>query len=202
MLRNARLMFLLLAVSFVIAGCGTPQSPEQEAAAQLHARTIYLREGDTLKISFPSSPNLDTTQQIRRDGKITLPLVGDVDAAGMTHDELQQKLADLYFPQISSREVLVSLQASTFPVFVTGCVIHPGKISSDHPMSALDAVMEAGGFDYEKADLRNVKVTRQGKDKTQSYTLNLKAALDGKDSKPFYLEPEDIVFVPERFSWF
>jgi protein involved in polysaccharide export with SLBB domain len=69
-------------------------------------------------------------------------------------------------------------------------------------MTALEAIMEAGGFDYEKANLRNVRVIRLENGVSKNYTLNLKTALNGEEDKPFYLEPSDIVFVPEKFSWF
>jgi len=135
---------MLLLATFAFAGCQTDQfndTSKQSVSAQTHTEKIVLREGDVLKISFPSSANLDTTQQIRRDGKISLPLVGEVDAAGMSPDELQDNLVKLYAPQISSKEVIVALESSSFPVFVTGCVIHPGKVLSDHPITALEAVM-------------------------------------------------------------
>ncbi|MGA9451868.1 MAG: polysaccharide biosynthesis/export family protein, partial [Verrucomicrobiia bacterium] len=186
----------------VAAGCQThaPQAGVVKEQTSTPPAVIVLREGDLLKISFPGSPTLDTTQQIRRDGKITLPLVGEVQAAGTTTEALQQDLVKLYAPQLSSKEVLVTLTSSSFPVFVTGSVIRPGKIVSDHPITALDAIMEAGGVDYTKANLKAVRVLRHNGDRVENYTLNLKLILEGKDSKPFYLQPSDIVFVPERLT--
>lgn len=161
-----------------------------------------LREGDILKITFPGSPTLNTVQQIRTDGKITLPLIGEVDAAGLTTAELQAKLMKLYAPQLSTKAISVEVQSSAFPVYVTGAVLHPGKISTDHPITALEAIMEAGGFDYTTADLKDVTVLRQEGNQTKHYTLNLKRVMDGKESKPFYLKPADIIYVPQRFNWF
>jgi polysaccharide export outer membrane protein len=195
---------LLLAV-FAFTGCQTSKldkSSKQIAIDQSHSEMITLREGDVLKISFPGSANLDTTQQIRRDGKISLPLVGEMQAAGETPDELQQNLIKVYAPQISSKEVIVAVESSAFPVYVTGCVIRPGKVSSDKPMTALEAVMEAGGFDYTKANLKAVRVIRRENGASENYTLNLKLVMQGKDNNPFYLKPDDIVYVPEKFSWF
>jgi polysaccharide export outer membrane protein len=195
---------LLLAV-FTFTGCQTSklnESSKQIAPEKYHSEIITLQEGDDLKISFPGSASLDTTQQIRRDGKISLPLVGEVQAAGVTPEDLQENLIKLYAPQISSKEVIVTVESSAFPVYVTGCVIRPGKISSDKPLTALEAVMEAGGFDYEKANLRNVRVIRSEDGVSKSYTLNLKLALNGNEDKQFYLKPSDIVYVPEKFSWF
>ena len=186
------------------AGCQTqaPQPGGVKDQTTTPPEIIALREGDVLKISFPGSPTLDTTQQIRRDGKITLPLVGEVQAAGMSTESLQQDLVKLYASQLSTKEVTVMVASSTFPVFVTGSVIRPGKIMSDHPLTALDAIMEAGGFDYTKANLKAVRVIRHEGDRVENYTLNLKLVLDGKANKQFYLQPSDIVFVPERFTWF
>ena len=188
----------------LVAGCQTQPTQSGGVKEQTTAppEIIALREGDVLKISFPGSPTLDTTQQIRRDGKITLPLVGEVQAAGMSPESLQQDLVKLYAPQLSTKQVTVMVASSTFPVFVTGSVIRPGKIMSDHPLPALDAIMEAGGFDYTKANLKAVRVIRHEGDRVENYTLNLKLVLDGKANKQFYLQPSDIVFVPERLSLF
>jgi polysaccharide export outer membrane protein len=196
---------LALIAAGMLAGCKTefplPTDTPKEQAAKT-SELINLREGDVLKISFPGSPTLDTTQQIRRDGKITMPLVGEVDAAGMTPSALEKKLVDLYAPQMASKQVTVQVVNSSFPIYVTGMVMRPGKILSDHPISALEAVMEAGGFDYSKANLRDVVVIRREGNIMKNYKLNLKAVLQGDQNKPFYLKPADIVYVPERFSMF
>jgi polysaccharide biosynthesis/export protein len=188
----------------VATGCQTqaPQPSGVKEQATASPQIVLLREGDVLRISFSGSPTLDTTQQIRRDGKVTLPLVGEVQAAGTTTEALQQNLIKLYAPQLSSAIITVTMVSSTFPVFVTGSVIRPGKIVSDHPITALDAIMEAGGFDYTKANLKSVRVIRHKGDRVENYTLNLKLVLAGKADKQFYLQPSDIVFVPERFTPF
>jgi polysaccharide biosynthesis/export protein len=218
---------LTLTVVF-LAGCDTAQyydqnnspaytSPRQSAAEQstLDNWTVaspadsnsaqqptILREGDLVKISFPGTPNLDQSEQIRLDGKIALPLIGDVQAAGLTPNQLQQSLVKLYAPQISSSDVTVAIESSSFPVFVTGCVLAPGRINSNQPITALEAVMEAGGFDYSRANLRNVHVIRRDNGSSQSYVLNLKAVLNGGQKNDFYLRPNDIIYVPEKFAWF
>jgi polysaccharide biosynthesis/export protein len=201
------LVLLLSCAAMVFSGCQTTKPTHQPfplAAGEPKMDAIVLRAGDGLKISFPGSANLDTTQPIRRDGKIVMPLIGEVEAAGLTPDALQQKLIKLYASQISSSEVLVTLESSSFPVFVTGSVIHPGKILSDHPITALEAVMEAGGPDYNTANMKAVNVSRMEKGEMKSYKLNLKEALEGGTgkSKPFYLKPNDILFIPQRLLLF
>jgi polysaccharide export outer membrane protein len=209
--RFATLVLLPLALiaAGIFAGCQshpiTPAEALKGQTGQLTTTTneaMDLREGDRLQISFPGSPTLDTTQTIRRDGKITMQLVGDVDAAGMTPAALEQKLVDLYASQISSKQVTVQVVSSSLPVYVTGMVMRPGKIVSDHPITALDAIMEAGGPDYTKANLKNVTIIRREGNVIRNYRLNLKDTLRGQPSAPFYLKPNDIIYVPERFSVF
>jgi polysaccharide export outer membrane protein len=177
------------------------QAINQAAAADTN-QVVTLREGDILKISFAGSPSLNTIQTIRNDGIISMPLVGEVKAAGLTPNELDQKLIELYAPQLTTKEVSVEVQSSAYPVYVTGAVLRPGKILSSHTITALEAVMEAGGFDYTKADMKHVVVIRKEGGATKNYILNLKDVLDGKTSVPFYLKPSDIIFVQEKFNWF
>jgi polysaccharide export outer membrane protein len=192
---------LFLVASLLFTGCATNELPP--ATADAHAEMISLREGDSVNIAFPSAANMNTTQQIRRDGKISLPIVGDVEAAGLTPDKLRDKLADLYATQItSSKDITVTLASSTFPVFVNGAVLHPGKVLSDHPLTVLDAIMEAGGPDFSSANLKGVKVIRNVKGVMKTTRVNVQAILDGAAVTPLYVEPNDIVFVPQRFVWY
>lgn len=172
---------------------------EQSTNAE-HAEPLVLRESDVLKISFPGAPTLDTVQQIRRDGKITLPDGSEMDAAGKTTGQLEKDLIDHYASQLVTKEVTVTVQSSTFPIFVTGAVVRPGKVLADRPMTVLEAVMEAGGFDYTKANLKAVKVIRQKP--AGSFTFDFKGLLQGEQPAPFYLRDSDIIYVPEKFLWF
>jgi polysaccharide biosynthesis/export protein len=188
----------------LFAGCQTqPPLPPTALQGGTNATDIItLREGDVLKISFPANANLNTTEPIRRDGMISMPLIGEVKAAGKTPKQLEADLVDLYSTQLLSKEVTVEVQSSTFPVYVTGSVLKAGRIVSDHPMTAFEAIMEAGGFDYAKANLKGVVVIRQEGDHVQKFTLNLKKVMDGKAGAPFYLKPGDTIYVPEKFNWF
>ena len=180
-----------------------PQSVQKGTnAAETATEIITLRESDVLKISFPANANLNTTQPIRRDGMISMPLVGEVKAAGKTPKQLEKDLIDLYSTQLLSKEVHVEVQSSTFPVYVTGAVLRPGKIVSDHSLTAFEAIMEAGGFDYTKANLKKVVVIRQEDGGSRKYLLNLKLVMEGNGGQPFQLKPGDTIFVPEKFTWF
>jgi polysaccharide export outer membrane protein len=197
---------VLTVASLLLAGCQTDQHGQTPTAGQSmdtsHSEALILREGDDVKISFPGSPNLDTTQQIRRDGKITLQLAGEITAIGITPSDLEKEIIKAYGTQLTSKEVTVTVISSSIPVFVTGAVLHPQKVVADHPISALEAIMEAGGFDYAKANLKDVRVIRYEDNHQHTYFLNLKNVMQGKQSDPFYLKPFDIIYVPERFSMF
>lgn len=202
-LRPLKQLAPVLVALMLAAGCQTqPLAPRAPLKGDATTEIITLREGNVLKISFPGSANLDTTQPIRRDGMISMPLIGEVKAKGKTPAQLEKDLTDLYSTQLLSKEVTVEVLNSSYPIYVNGQVLHPGKIMADRPMTAFDAIMEAGGFDYEKADLKRVVVIRQEGDHNQKYTLNLKLVMEGKPSEPFYVKPGDTITVPEKFTWF
>jgi protein involved in polysaccharide export with SLBB domain len=115
---------------------------------------------------------------------------------------LAKEISKQFAPQLVSKEVSVMVVSSSYPVYVSGAVVRPGKVLSDHPISVLEAIMEAGGFDHAKADLANVTVIREEGGQTKNIVVNLKLVLSGKQATPFYLKPADIVYVPAKFSWF
>jgi polysaccharide biosynthesis/export protein len=197
-------IFRVMPALLLLAGCHTPlpESQDQDPKAAFHSETISLREGDVVKIVFPGSPNLDTTEQIRRDGRIALPLVGEIQAAGMAPVDLEQSILKLYASQLVSKEVTVSVVSSLLPVYVSGSVMRPGKIVADHPITVLEAIMEAGGFDLIRANTKSVHVIRIENGVRKRYTLNLKSEMEGKSAELFYLKPSDMIYVPEKFEWF
>lgn len=189
-----------ICLMLAIAGCQEPTAAIPQSEKVPAPQTINA--GDVLKIDFPGTPTLDTTQTVRRDGRVSLSIVGEVVVTGMTPSELESDLAKRYSGQLLSSEVNVTVVSSTYSVFVTGAVLRPGKLQPDHPMTALEAVMESGGFDNTKADMENVVIVRKEGNGTVNYTLNLKDVLDGKSHELFYLKPFDIVYVKEKFQWF
>ncbi|HYG22167.1 MAG TPA: polysaccharide biosynthesis/export family protein [Verrucomicrobiae bacterium] len=164
--------------------------------------SVVLREGDVLRIGFPGNPNLNSVTTIRRDGKIALDLVGEVPAAGLTPIQLKDELVKLYGDQLIDKEVNVFIESSSYPIFVTGAVLRPGKVMANRPLSVLEGIMEAGGFNYGTANLKAVRVMREVDGRMKHYQFNLRKVMNGAESEPFYLKPSDIVYVPERFVWF
>jgi len=165
--------------------------------------TAVLREGDSIKIAFPGAPTLDTTQQVRRDGKITLSLGGEIVAAGKTPSDIEKEILSLHGDQLAVKQVVVTVTSSAYPVYVSGAVLRPGKILADRPMTVLEAIMEAGGFDMAKANLKKVTVLREYEGQTVSYQIDMRKVLQGDPgTKPFYLKPADKIHVPQKFNIF
>ena len=192
----AKLSVLVCVVVVPLSGCTTapPIFPDDLTPYS----SVKLTEGDAVSITFSGSPDLNTAQRIRRDGKIDLKTVGEIQAAGKTPKELEKEILKLYEKDLVLKEVSVLLQSTTYPVSVVGSVIHPGKVMAERPISALEAIMEAGGFDNAKANMKRVVVLRIEEGQPKHYILNLKRVLDGKSKQLFYLKPNDIVYVPEK----
>jgi polysaccharide biosynthesis/export protein len=201
-LSPARWIPILLAM--LLAGCQTaPQTASApETGNEIPFEYVVMREGDSVKIAFPSTPKLDSAQLIRRDGKVVLPVFGEIQAAGLTPAELEKQILRDFGTQLVTKEVTVTLESSRFPVFVNGAVLKPGKIESLRPITALEAIMEAGGFDYARANTKSVKVIRTEGTEVKTFILDLRGVLEGKPSKPFYVRASDIVYVPEKFTLF
>jgi polysaccharide export outer membrane protein len=202
--RTIQAAFALAAAAF-LAGCESHPPVShfvRQAPTTNEVASLVLHEGDTVRIAFPGAPRFDTTQTIRRDGKVTLDSIGEVKAVGMTPRELEQLLLKLYDTQLLDKEVTVSVPSSAFILYVTGAVGHSGRLTSDRHLTPLQAVLEAG-IDNIRSNLKSVIVIRTADDgSTQRFKLDLNKVLKhGEPSDPFTLQPLDIVFVPEKFSW-
>jgi polysaccharide export outer membrane protein len=192
----------------LMVGCGSP-SPRVAAAPDpvpgttaIFGQTNLLHEGDTLDISFQYSTNFTTTQKISFDGLLNLQAVGQVKAAGKTPLQLQAELLRLYGPLVKDDVITVKVVAAVASIYVSGAVIRPGKIALERPMTVMEAIMEAGGFDPTRALLSQVAVLRLESGRQVVYHVNAKRILKGEDDLPFYLKPFDIVNVPTKLLSF
>lgn len=193
---------LLLVLSLVLTGCQSPNTGKTVGPEDISPAPLFITQGDTLDISFPGAKDLSGQHKVGVDGTITMPVVGQVVAAGKTTQQLRQELLKLYEKELQEKEILVYMAASANIVYVTGAVLRPGRIPMDRPLTALEAVMEAGGFLPTQANLKKVAVIRYEGDQNHVYYLNLAPALEGGPVAPFYLKPRDIVTVPIKKEWF
>ena len=174
-------------------------APVIPAEAYVSKPSGNLAPGDEISVSFSGAPELNTKQKIQPNGKVSLPTVGDVTAAGRTINSFQASLTSLYQPHLQDPTVVVSLESAAAGVYLSGEVLRPGKIPLDRPMTALEAMMEAGGF-TKFANPKQVIVVRNQNGKQQRYVLNMNDALTGMDSSPFYVRPFDVIYVKQS-AW-
>jgi polysaccharide export outer membrane protein len=160
-----------------------------------HEQEYRLGAGDKLRIEVYKQDQLSQSLQVRPDGKITLPLVGDVTAAGQTPNELRDALTKSLKEYVTNPVVTVMVQEVTSPqIHVIGEVSHPGTQVLQGPLDVLQALAEAGGL-KEFADRGGIHILRRTATGTQNVPFNYKDALKGRVD-PFYLQPGDTIVVP------
>ena len=186
--------------AFATVGCADMNpAPPVPAEAYVSKPSGNLAAGDEISVSFSGAPELNTKQKIQPNGKVSLPTIGDVTAAGKTINGFQSTLTSLYQPHLQDPTVVVSLESAAAGVYLSGEVLRPGKIPLDRPMTALEAVMEAGGF-TKFANPKQVIVVRKQDGKNKRYVLNLNDAFTGSESGLFYLRPYDVIYVKQS-AW-
>jgi polysaccharide export outer membrane protein len=151
--------------------------------------------GDKLRVEVYKDAALSQNVQIRPDGKITLPYVGDMPAAGLTPTALRDSITQSLKEYIASPTVTVMVvETQPQTVSVLGEVNSPGVHPLKHQMTVLDALAAAGGFgDF--ANTKNILIERNTKNGVDTLRFNYKDAIK-PDAKPFYLQPGDIIIVP------
>lgn len=180
------------------AGSSTPAASLGTAPGQTGAASVAFREGDMVKITFDATTNMNTVVKVQIDGNITLPLVGDVKANGKTASELRTDLMKAYSTLLKGEEITVALAAASSSFYISGAVLRPGRFSMDRPMTVMEAVMEAGGFDLNRAKPSAVTVFRIEDGKQKSYRIDMKKVLQGRQQDLFYVKPFDTIHVPEK----
>lgn len=158
-----------------------------------------LQPGDVLDIKFFYNPELNENSVIRPDGGITLQLVGDVLAAGRTTAGLSEVLQKRYAKSLRRPEVTVIVRKyGAQRVYVSGEVQNPGPISLDgNELTALQAIMAAGGFRYSAARDSVVLLRNEGTGQPLFVKLDLQSHLEQRSLDDMRLHPSDIVYVPQ-----
>jgi len=154
--------------------------------------------GDVLEISVWKNPDLAATVPVRPDGRISVPLLGDVQAAGMTPLALKATLTDGYKEYVTAPGVSVVVkEIHSRKIFVTGEVAHPGTFDLEPRTKLMQALALAGGLTpYAKG---RVVVLRDGRDGRQEkrYVVDLNAIIKGKRPEDnLLLQPGDTLVVP------
>src|SRR5438552_7096360 len=182
----------LLFVALMCGGCQSPLPPLPNPPGPKTA--VRLSAGDISKASYADESVPDQTQKIRRDGKVSLPLIGEVTAAGKRVIDFQHELVRRYEGQLDNNEVLVTLENGTATVTVSGFANKPGAVPFDRPTTVYQAVMQAGGVsDYGSAS--NIHLTRIINGEQRSETVNLRPAIHGQPVRPEYVQDGDVIYI-------
>lgn len=205
-MRNAQLVAGLTVIGLLGMGCAATPTPETDSAAVFTGSPegdYLIGADDRLQITVWRNPELSVAVPVRPDGKISVPLIGDVLAGGSTPEQvaalIKQKLtAFIREPNVAVMVVDLRSHEYLSRVRITGAVRTPRSIAYRQGMTVLDAVLEAGGTNDFAAPNR-AKLYRKGKGKTNVIDIELGDILNkGKLQTNVTLRPGDVVTVPER----
>lgn len=174
-----------------------PSSAASQTGAEDPEALYQIQEGDDLTIKVFDRPELEETVRVRPDGKISVMLLDDVTAAGLTTAELDRALSERYAEFYREPQVTVIVRTfANFRIFVGGEVAQPGPISLQGKLTALQAVLQAGGF-LGTARTDSVVLIRRSQEIAgpRIEKIDLKDVIN-KGVPDVELEPFDVVYVP------
>jgi protein involved in polysaccharide export with SLBB domain len=169
-----------------------------EAAANYTQQNYRIEPGDSLNIRYTFHPEMNQEELVRRDGKISAVLVGEVPVAGMTTAELSKYLVEQTSHRLRDPEVIIEVTRSTEKtIYVGGEVGRPGAVPYRDGISPLQAILAAGGFrDTARVD-SIILVRAQGQENDFiSRKINLEEVVVDGVKEQISLVPHDVIFVP------
>jgi protein involved in polysaccharide export with SLBB domain len=193
----------LLSLGLIFISCTAAVQPPGPLTAPPDsgppARDYRVQVGDALDIKLFYHPELNESVTVRPDGRISLQLVHEVQAAGLTPEQLRQHLRDKYAAQISQPEIAVIVRSFTAQkVYVDGEVGKPGLVPLAGPMTVLQSLAMAGGLKDSARTSEVILIRRGPENRPSTVVVNVEKAIDGTDlSQDLALQPTDIVFVPK-----
>ena len=159
--------------------------------------TYVIGPGDVLSVDVWKEEDLSKQVSVRLDGKISLPLVNDVQAAGLTATELRTQLTEKYKDFVDVPQVAVTvLESRSKRIYLLGKVTKPGEYPMQKNMTVVQAISLAGGL-AEWADSSDVKLIRKIDGVEQTFLVDYDAIVSGEDlGQNVLLQPDDTIFVP------
>jgi polysaccharide biosynthesis/export protein len=174
---------------------GDKDAPAKEPLPQTNASYI-IGPDDQLHVSVWKEPDLTNTMPVRADGMISLPLLNDVQAAGLTPMQLAASIGDKLKKYITDPHVTVEVtQMNSQRIYVMGEVTHPGAMNRTPDMTVLQALASAGFTQF--ANTKGIYVLRTESGKQSKLPVNYKKLVKGEDMQQNYvLKPGDTIVVP------
>lgn len=206
--RPLRLVWLLVAAFALVAGAAVrAQTPQATAANAVSATpavpvadggSYRIARGDELHFRFTYTPELNIQAVVRPDGRVALPMVGEMRVEGLSIRELTDQVEQALAGQVRRPQVVINLHGTgSQRVFVGGEVTRPGMQPLVGPLTVLQAVMAAEGL-KEGAQPAQVLLLRRGADgQAQPQRVDLARLMAGEpDARDVPLQPFDVVLVP------
>jgi polysaccharide export outer membrane protein len=200
-------LLLVLCVAALLTACatgrGSTEAPKIDPQAQA-VGTYRIGVDDQLQITVWQNPDLSVSVPVRPDGKITVPLIGDVMAGGKTPEEVSAEIKDRLQSYVRDPQVaviLIALRSHEYlsRVRVTGAVRTPVSLPYRQGMTVLDAVLAAGGTTEFAAPDRTELFREDRNGVTTPYAIRLDKVLQQGDLATNYpVQPGDVVTVPMR----
>ena len=189
---------LVVCVSVTIASSQEgKKGPQEQSKPEVEDSKYIIGPEDVLAIDVWKEPTLSKTVPVRMDGKISLPLIDEVTATGLTPLQLKEILIKKWKEFIDDPVVsVVVTQANSYKVYVSGYVQKPGVYTLGRETTILQIIPLVGGF-TEWANQQKIIVIRREDGKEKRMTINYKKIIKGDDpDSNIVLKPGDTVIVP------
>jgi len=172
-----------------------PKPTSEPVSASQAGPSYVIGPDDTLYISVWKEPDLTETLPVRADGMISMPLLNDVQAAGLTPMQLGSALTEKLKKYVSDpRVTIVVTQMNSQRVYVTGEVLHPGAMNLTPNMTVLQALSSAGFTQF--ANTKGIYVLRNENGADRKLAVNYKKLVKGEGGQNVALKPGDTIVVP------
>jgi len=172
-----------------------PKPTSEPVPASQAGPSYVIGPDDTLYISVWKEPDLTETLPVRADGMISMPLLNDVQAAGLTPMQLGSALTEKLKKYVSDPHVtIVVTQMNSQRVYVTGEVLHPGAMNLTPNMTVLQALSSAGFTQF--ANTKGIYVLRNENGVDRKLAVNYKKLVKGEGGQNVALKPGDTIVVP------
>src|SRR6056297_1129176 len=186
---------ILLSAAFFLCNASVPEAQAQNTKAG--AKAYELGVGDVLNIFVYEEPEISQTVTVRSDGRISLPLIGDVEAVGETPEALAEKITRKLKKFIEVADVTVIIaEAREAVYYIVGQVEEPGQYSLDRQVTVLQAIANAGGF-LEWAKKSRIMIVSGPATSEKLTYFNYEDFLDGKHTEQnIEIKPGDTIVIP------
>lgn len=207
-MKSSRILFVLLVmVTCALMGCApnsvsnpTPLANFDQQARSMPKQQYIIGPGDILDVKFLYNPEFnEVAVPVRPDGYISLQIVNEQQAAGLTVKQFREALVEKYSSELKKPEIAVIVRNfNAYKIYIDGEVIYPGPVDLKGPTTLMQALSLARGL-RETARLSNIIVIRKdSQGKSMSAEVDYRKIIDGSDlSQDILLIPYDIVYVPK-----